>query len=202
MDILIIIPLLVPLPLNSPLSAPCLIWPHRATCKAVLCGTKETLLFQVLIVESAESQAARHDKASRMNKYYAAGTATFRCVKEDKSRNKARKHQQTKTWSYSNINVRQDSIHLQRAKRPYRFMPSKKKKGGGWVDESLSIHITYFFCRVSDCAAQIEDCIKQPGLFFLHSQLHKSFSERNRGGTVAGKWRGSSSGCHGRFSGC
>lgn len=141
MDRLIIIPLPVQLPLNSPPSASCLIWPHRATCKAVLSGTKET--FQVLIVESAESQAARHDKASRMNKYYAAGTATFRCVKEDKSPNKARKHQQTKTWSYSNINVRQDSIHPQRAERPYCFIPYKKKGLRG--DKSLSIHITFFF---------------------------------------------------------
>lgn len=148
-DTLIIIPLLVRLPLNTPLSASCLIWPHRATCKAVLFGTKETLLFQVLIVESAESQAAHHDKASRMNKYYAAGTATFRCVKEDKSRNKARKHQQAKTSPYSNINVRQDSIHLQRAKRPYCFMPYKKKnkkRGFGWI-EFVYTHSLYFFAE-------------------------------------------------------
>lgn len=77
MDRLIIIPLLLQLSMNSLLSASCLIWPHRAPCNAGLFGTKGTFLFQVLIVESAESQAARHDKASRMNKYYAAGTATF-----------------------------------------------------------------------------------------------------------------------------
>lgn len=83
--------------------------------KAGLPGTKETFLFQVLIVKSAESQAACRDKASGMNKYYAAGAATFCCVKEDKSRNKAANYEQTKTGPYGNIDVRQVSVHLQTA---------------------------------------------------------------------------------------
>lgn len=154
MDTLIIIPVLVQLPLNSPLSASCLIGPHGATCKAALFGTKETLLFQVLIVESAESQAARHDKTSRMNKYYAAGTATFRCVKEDKSRNKARKHQPTKTSSYSNINVkitficREQNSHTASCLMPYL----KYIKLGFGLDKIVCLHtllLFFFFCRVS-----------------------------------------------------
>lgn len=133
MDRLIIIPLLVQLPLNSPLSAPRLIRPHRATYKAALFGTKETFLFQVLIVESAESQAACHDKASRMNKYYAAGVAAFRCVKEDKSRNNASNNTQTKTSSYTNINVRQDGVHRQRAPLPSDLTSYQTFWGLGWI---------------------------------------------------------------------
>lgn len=141
--------------MNSLLSAPCLIWPHRATYKAGLPGTKETFLFQVLIVKSAESQAACRDKASGMNKYYAAGTATFCCVKADKSRNKAANYKQTKTGPTA-ISTSDKSAFICRQRHLWRTSSLVRGFGFGLggVPNSLCIQIASFFFGVQFLVVQ------------------------------------------------